>query len=195
MQNFGTDAEAEGADYEGEVEGAPTVGVDYPVEDEGQEEEGEEVQEFVVYEGVELDGGQAGVTCYEEEQGEEACFLRGEEVSGWEEKDWNEVLLGLDGKGGCDAKLWRCAAKGLHEPAKGSRILILGGRYVGYSLRAEGCWYLEPKRPRGRRLSGREGWLNRFQSFVRFAWLLLCLTEIEPSCISAWSWCFGFVIS
>ncbi|KAK0721478.1 hypothetical protein B0T21DRAFT_351428 [Apiosordaria backusii] len=63
LEDLGADAEADGADAEGEVEGASAGGVDYPVEGEGEEEEGEEVEGFVVEGegGGELEGGEAGV--------------------------------------------------------------------------------------------------------------------------------------
>lgn len=52
---------------------APAVGVDDPVEDEGEEEEGYEVQDFVVDVGAELEAGEAGVRGGEEEAEEDRC--------------------------------------------------------------------------------------------------------------------------
>lgn len=48
LQEFGSDAEEGGADGESEVEGAAARGVEDPVEAEGEEEEGQEVEGFVV---------------------------------------------------------------------------------------------------------------------------------------------------
>lgn len=56
LEELGADAEDEGADGEGEVEGAAAVGVEDPVEDDGEEEEGCEVEDFVVYVLAELEG-------------------------------------------------------------------------------------------------------------------------------------------
>lgn len=56
LEDFGAEAEAEGADEEGQVESASSRRVDHPVEDEGEDQEGEEVQAFVV-EGEGKDGG------------------------------------------------------------------------------------------------------------------------------------------
>lgn len=72
LQELGADAEAEGAHDEGEVQGAAAVGVDDPVEDDGEEEEGEQVQDLVVDVEVDLEGGQAGIACEDEQQEESA---------------------------------------------------------------------------------------------------------------------------
>lgn len=74
LQELGPDAEAEGARDEGEVEGAPAVGVDDPVEDDGEEEEGQEVEELVVDVDVDVQGGQAGIACQQEEEEEDSCI-------------------------------------------------------------------------------------------------------------------------
>ena len=57
LDDFGADAEDQGADKKGQVEVAAAGGVEDPVEDEGEEEEGDDMEEFVV--GLELgrDGG------------------------------------------------------------------------------------------------------------------------------------------
>jgi hypothetical protein len=58
------------------VHGAAAGRVDHPVEGDGQQEEGEQVQDLVVDRdggGVELEGGQACVAGDEEEEGEYAC--------------------------------------------------------------------------------------------------------------------------
>lgn len=54
LEELGADAEESGADDEGQVQGAPAVRVDDPVEDYRQEEEGEEVENLVVDIVVEL---------------------------------------------------------------------------------------------------------------------------------------------
>jgi hypothetical protein len=43
LEKLGADSETEGADYECEVEGASAGGVEDPVEDDGEDEEGEEM--------------------------------------------------------------------------------------------------------------------------------------------------------
>lgn len=48
------------------MEGPAAVGVDDPVEDDGEEEEGEGVEDLVVDVGADLEGGEAGVACEEE---------------------------------------------------------------------------------------------------------------------------------
>lgn len=55
------------------MEGPAAVGVDDPVEDDGEEEEGDGVEDFVVDVGSDLEGGQAGVACEEEQQEEDSC--------------------------------------------------------------------------------------------------------------------------
>lgn len=49
LDELGADAEAEGADDEGQLQAAPAGGVWDPVEDEGEKEEGDDVEEFVVW--------------------------------------------------------------------------------------------------------------------------------------------------
>lgn len=61
LEDFGADAEAGGADEKGEVEGAAAGGVDDPVKYQGEEEEGQEVEDFVVDEGVPLERAEAEV--------------------------------------------------------------------------------------------------------------------------------------
>lgn len=64
LKDLGADAEGCRADQQGQVEGAPPVGVEDPVEGYSEEEEGDEVEDLVVYEGVaDLEGGEAGVAC------------------------------------------------------------------------------------------------------------------------------------
>lgn len=55
------------------MEGAAAVGVDDPVEDHGEEEEGEGVEDLVVDVGADLERGEAGVACEEEQQEEDSC--------------------------------------------------------------------------------------------------------------------------
>lgn len=55
------------------MEGPAAVGVDDPVEDDGEEEEREGVEDFVVDVGSDLEGGEAGVACEEEQQEEDSC--------------------------------------------------------------------------------------------------------------------------
>lgn len=55
------------------MEGPPAVGVDDPVEDDGEEEEGKGVEDFVVDVDPNLEGGQACVACEEEQQEEDSC--------------------------------------------------------------------------------------------------------------------------
>lgn len=55
------------------MEGPAAVGVDDPVEDYGEEKEGEGVEDFVVDVGSDLEGGEAGVACEEEQQEEDSC--------------------------------------------------------------------------------------------------------------------------
>lgn len=55
------------------MEGPAAVGVDDPVEDDGEEEEGEGVEDFVVDVGSDLEGSEAGVACEEEQQEEDSC--------------------------------------------------------------------------------------------------------------------------
>lgn len=45
------------------MEGAAPRGVEDPVEAGGEDEEGEEVEDLVVYEGVDLEGGEASIRC------------------------------------------------------------------------------------------------------------------------------------
>lgn len=71
LQELGADAEDEGADGEGEVEGAAAVGVDYPIEDYREQEEGHEMEELVVDVGAGLDGAKAGVSGDEEQEEED----------------------------------------------------------------------------------------------------------------------------
>lgn len=56
------------------MEGPAAVGVDDPVEDDGEEEEGEGVEDLVVDVGADLEGGEAGVACEEEQQEEDSCL-------------------------------------------------------------------------------------------------------------------------
>jgi hypothetical protein len=56
------------------VKGSSAVGVDDPVEDDGEEEEGEGVEDLVVNVGPDLEGGEAGVACEEEKQEEDSCL-------------------------------------------------------------------------------------------------------------------------
>jgi hypothetical protein len=72
LQKLGADASYEGADGEREVQCASAVGVEDPVEDDCEEEEGEQMEDFVVYVGVELKGGEARITGEEAEQEENA---------------------------------------------------------------------------------------------------------------------------
>lgn len=71
LQELGADAEGERADDEGEVQRAPAVGVEDPVEDDGEQEEGQEVQDLVVDVEIEVETCEAGVACEEEEQEED----------------------------------------------------------------------------------------------------------------------------
>lgn len=48
MDNLRPHPEDSGADYQSEVESAPAGGIDNPVEDEGEDEEGEEMEDFLV---------------------------------------------------------------------------------------------------------------------------------------------------
>lgn len=104
------------------MEGPAAVGVDDPVEDDGEEEEGDGVEDFVVDVGSDLEGGQAGVACEEEQQEEDSCRV----VSVWlkvagpelarealeRQVEWGGELLS--------------SAPAAYEPANGSRILISG---------------------------------------------------------------------
>lgn len=56
------------------MEGSAAVGVDDPVEDDGEEEECEGVEDFVVDVGADLEGGEASVACEEEQQEEDSCL-------------------------------------------------------------------------------------------------------------------------
>lgn len=56
------------------MEGPAAVGVDDPVEDDGEEEEGEGVEDLVVDVSADLKGGEAGVACEEEQQEEDSCL-------------------------------------------------------------------------------------------------------------------------
>lgn len=76
LRKLGADAEEEGADEEGQVESPPAVGVDDPVEDDGEEEEGARMQDLVVDILAELELCQAGVACEGEEEQEDACASR-----------------------------------------------------------------------------------------------------------------------
>lgn len=51
------------------------VGVDDPVEDNGEEEEGEGVEDLVVDVGPDLKRCEAGVACEEEQQEEDSCRI------------------------------------------------------------------------------------------------------------------------
>lgn len=103
LQDLGSDAEYEGADEEGDVEGAAAGGVEDPVEGGGEDEEGEGVQGFVVDERVDLERGQTGVARYCEEEE----------------------------KGTCPSTLARCDVRGAGEggkrdkPAKGRRMRMI----------------------------------------------------------------------
>jgi len=74
LQKFGPDAEDARADDEGEVQRAPAVGVEDPVEDERQDEEGEEVQDLVVE--VEMERAEARIAGEKEEDEEDSCGFR-----------------------------------------------------------------------------------------------------------------------
>lgn len=97
------------------MEGPAAVGVDDPVEDDGEEEEGEGVENLVVDVGSDLEGGEAGVACEEEQQEEDSCRA----VSVCWEASKRQV------EGGWGGEL-PSSAPGAYEPANGSRILISG---------------------------------------------------------------------
>ena len=64
LEHLAADGQAESAHEQGEVQGAAPGGVDYPVEGGCEEEEGQEVQGFVVYgQGGGGRGGEAEVGC------------------------------------------------------------------------------------------------------------------------------------
>lgn len=73
LEELGANAEDGGADDQGKVRGAPAIRVDDPVEDHGQQEKGEEVQDLVVNVGVELQRREADVAGEEAEQEEDTC--------------------------------------------------------------------------------------------------------------------------
>lgn len=70
LQELGANAKDEGTDGEREVEGAAAVGVHYPVEGYREEEECYEVEELVVDVGAGLEGAEAGVSGYEQQEEE-----------------------------------------------------------------------------------------------------------------------------
>lgn len=71
MEKLGADAEKEGTDKESHVKKAATIGVEDPVEDYGEEEEGDEVESLVVGIMAKLKGGEASIGGYEKQ--EEKC--------------------------------------------------------------------------------------------------------------------------
>lgn len=111
LQEFAADAEEGGADGEGEVEGAAARGVEDPVEAEGQEEEGQEVEGFVVDVQRDLEGGEAEVGGCEEEE-EEGSLGVASALSGADGGD----LGGLGTEGSL--------------PAKGSRMRMVLNCYL-----------------------------------------------------------------
>jgi hypothetical protein len=76
LDDLGADAEDEGADDEAQVQRAPARGIGDPVKCEREEEEGDEVQEFVVRLELSWDRGrgvvreEADVAGEEEDEGE-----------------------------------------------------------------------------------------------------------------------------
>lgn len=54
------------------MEGTAPVGVEDPVEGDGEEEKGQEVEDFVVDVEGEVEAGEAGVACEEEEEEEDS---------------------------------------------------------------------------------------------------------------------------
>lgn len=76
LEEFGADAEEEGTHYESEVEGAPPVRIDNPVEYNGEDEKGQDMQGLVVYVETKLEGREASVTCQQAEDEEGACELK-----------------------------------------------------------------------------------------------------------------------
>lgn len=106
------------------MEGTAPVGVEDPVEGDGEEEKGQEVEDFVVDVEGEVEAGEAGVACEEEEE---------------EEDSWvGRLEAGDGGDGGADGgrELGRAAAC---LPAKGSRILILKFWVVWIRLDIDTC--------------------------------------------------------
>lgn len=139
LQELRADAKAECAHDEGEVQGAPAVGIGDPVEDDGQDEEGKEVEDFVVDQDVDLEACEAGVACEKEEQEEDSCRVRRAKLGpNYQRHDFQivveeEVVVVVVTAGGW----WvgRCVRSlgcdpGLDVPANGSRILMMKGRYV-----------------------------------------------------------------
>lgn len=70
LYELAPDTEYSGADNECEFQVAVPRGVEHPVEADCEEEEGEEVKSFIVYDTVELKGGKAGVASEDEEADE-----------------------------------------------------------------------------------------------------------------------------
>lgn len=106
------------------MEGPAAVGVDDPVEDDGEEEEGDGVEDFVVDVGSDLEGGQASVACEEEQQEEDSCrvvsvYLK---VAG-PELAWEALERQVEVEWGGELQ---SSAPAAYEPANGSRILISG---------------------------------------------------------------------
>lgn len=109
LDELGADAEDEGADDEGQVEGSAAIGVDDPVEDGGEEEEGDKVEDLVVDVLAELDRCQAGVGGDEEQQ-HKGAWRNG---SAWFGKQRQQRDAGR-----------RVLQKRDEVPAKGNRTLI-----------------------------------------------------------------------
>lgn len=80
LHDLGADAQKERADQQSELQGSSTGRIGDPVEDEGEEEEGDEVQELVI--GLQLRGYRAGGAVREEahvgreEEKEHECACR-----------------------------------------------------------------------------------------------------------------------
>jgi hypothetical protein len=72
LEEFGADAEEEGTHYESEVEGAPPVRIDNPVEYNGEDEKRQDMKGLVVYVETKLEGREASVTCQQAEDKEGA---------------------------------------------------------------------------------------------------------------------------
>lgn len=93
LQELGADAQAQRADDEREVQRAPAVGVEDPVEGDREQEEGEQVQDLVVDVEGEVERRQASVACEEEEE---------------EEHSWGGIAsVGVIGRGGGAERLRR----------------------------------------------------------------------------------------
>lgn len=93
------------------MESAAAVGVGDPVKDDGQDEEGEQVEDFVVDQDVDLEACQASIACEEQKQEEYSCRRC---TLVWHEYGVPHMQCTL--------------VEPVDVPANGSRILMMNGR-------------------------------------------------------------------